>query len=152
MKHFKTHKLVEWDIVPCPWRCPEEKFCNVEECPNSAVLIPYSNSYSWSGRRPCESVLPRVSKVLHLCFHCIFLVLKVVTSINIGPVTAWGWTLVQNCTFSVRLFSLASKGAWSESCVWLKKGRERGRPTNRLCQGITQAIAHSTLVKTFIWI
>lgn len=36
----------------------------------------------------CESVLPRVSKVLHLCFHCIFLVLKVVTNIEIGPGTA----------------------------------------------------------------
>lgn len=27
-------------LVPGVWRCPQEKFCNVKEYPNSAVFIP----------------------------------------------------------------------------------------------------------------
>lgn len=102
MKHFKPHKtsrmrqyLVFGDVL--------QRSCAMCNVPTvQFMFIPDLADSVWK-------LLPRVSKVLHLCFHCIFLVIKVVANKVIGPGTAWGWTLVQICTSSVRLFSIASK-------------------------------------------
>ncbi len=53
----------------CTWQCPEEKFRNVKECPNSAVVIPDLPG----------SLAKEQAKSLTYVF-----VLKVVTSIDTG--------------------------------------------------------------------
>lgn len=131
MKHFKTHKDVEWDIVPCPWWCPEEKFCNEEECPNSAGFIP-----DLAGS--CVKVY---CQEWARSFTYVFIAYLMVTKTNIGPGAAWGWTLVQKCTYSVRLFSLASKGGliWI-MCLVEERKEERGAgPQTDYVRGLHRA-------------